>query len=61
MSKLRREHDAYEPDLVRCRICWGWIDRKHPRSKLEHSGPLPHPRKYRAPPEIFDNETELPG
>ena len=34
---LNRQH-AHEPDLVRCEICWGWIDRNDARSQFEHRG-----------------------
>ena len=51
----------HEPDLVRCSICWGWIDRNAPLSKFEHRGPLPHPRKLNGPPEVFEDETNFPG
>jgi len=50
-----------EPNVERCPVCWGWIDRNRPQSKFEHQGPLPHPRQISKQPEVFDNEMDLPG
>jgi hypothetical protein len=47
MSQTSNRQPVHEPDLVRCEICWGRIDRNDARSQFEHRGPLPHPRTKR--------------
>ena len=61
MSKASSRKPAHAPDLVRCEMCWGWIDRGDTRSQFEHRGPLPHPRELKGRPEVFDDENDLPG
>jgi hypothetical protein len=63
VSKKQRHkpEPSHEPDVVRCTVCWGWIDRNNPKSKFEHRGPLPHPRELKGRPELFEDETEFPG
>jgi hypothetical protein len=61
MSQTSNRQPVHEPDLVRCEICWGWIDRNDARSQFEHRGPLPHPRELKGRPDVFDDENDLPG